>query len=42
VGQENADAHYSKDGGNHFQHRTHPVTQRLPEKSNRVAQSKGF
>jgi hypothetical protein len=42
VSQENADAHYSKDSGDRFQHRTHPVTQRLPEKSNRVAQSKGF
>jgi hypothetical protein len=42
MGQENADAHYSKNGSDHFQHGTRPVTQRLPEKSNRVAQSKGF
>jgi hypothetical protein len=42
VGQENASAHNSKDGGDRIQHRTHPATQRLPEKANRVAQSKGF
>jgi hypothetical protein len=42
MGQENADAHNSKDGGDRFQHRTHPDTQRLPAKANHLAQSKGF
>jgi hypothetical protein len=42
VSQENAGAHNSKDGGDCFQHRTYPATQRPPANANRVAQSKGF
>ena len=42
VSQENAGAHESKEGGDCFQHLTHPATQRLSEDANRIAQSKGF